>query len=248
MRTWTQEMVWLLKNDIDFDAAKSKYLYMRFPFLEYKALNAEGNSVPDTIHNVEMMTSPRLIKTHLPVELMPRQIWTKKPKIIYVSRNPYDAAISYFHHHRIWNNFQGSQELFLRAFVEDKVVYCPFWNHVKSYQRLSSYENILLITFEDMKKDLAKVMKEVGDFLDVTYSKEQEVALLEHLSFASMKNNSAVNFEADIREMQRPGDVRFMREGQVGLWKKVLSPEFTKLFEEWTSKYLSEADSQGISC
>ncbi|XP_046666511.1 sulfotransferase 1A2-like [Homalodisca vitripennis] len=32
--TWTQEMVWLLKNDIDFEKAKSKYLYTRFPFLD----------------------------------------------------------------------------------------------------------------------------------------------------------------------------------------------------------------------
>ncbi|KAG8338376.1 hypothetical protein J6590_000034 [Homalodisca vitripennis] len=78
--TWTQEMVWLLKNDIDFEKAKSKYLYTRFPFLEYKALNAEGNSVPDTIHNVEIMAYPRLIKTRLPVQLLPRQVWTKKPK------------------------------------------------------------------------------------------------------------------------------------------------------------------------
>lgn len=32
--TWTQEMVWLLCNDLDYDAARATNLIYRFPFLE----------------------------------------------------------------------------------------------------------------------------------------------------------------------------------------------------------------------
>jgi hypothetical protein len=32
--TWTQEMIWLLKNNIDFEAAQKEILLYRFPFLE----------------------------------------------------------------------------------------------------------------------------------------------------------------------------------------------------------------------
>lgn len=32
--TWTQEMIWLLTNNIDFEKANSTYLHLRFPFLE----------------------------------------------------------------------------------------------------------------------------------------------------------------------------------------------------------------------
>lgn len=33
--TWTQELVWLISNDLDFDTAKKRYLSERFSFLEY---------------------------------------------------------------------------------------------------------------------------------------------------------------------------------------------------------------------
>lgn len=32
--TWTQELIWLLENDLDFNTAVKKPLYERFPMLE----------------------------------------------------------------------------------------------------------------------------------------------------------------------------------------------------------------------
>lgn len=39
--TWSQEMVWLICNDLDFDRAKSESLRTRFPFLEYSSSEFE---------------------------------------------------------------------------------------------------------------------------------------------------------------------------------------------------------------
>lgn len=93
-----------------------------------------------------------------------------------------------------------------------------------------------------MTQDLVKVMKTVADFLGVGYSKDQEEALLDHLSFDKMKSNVSVNFEEDIRRMRRTEDVLFIREGEVGNWKKVLSPEFSRLYQEWTNRNLEGTD------
>lgn len=33
--TWTQEMIWLICNDLDYETASNKMLFERFPMLEY---------------------------------------------------------------------------------------------------------------------------------------------------------------------------------------------------------------------
>jgi len=39
--------------------------------------------IRDTVQEVEMLQSPRCIKSHLPLQLLPEQLWTVKPKSKY---------------------------------------------------------------------------------------------------------------------------------------------------------------------
>jgi hypothetical protein len=43
------------------------------------------NNIGDTVQKVEMLQSPRCIKSHLPLQLLPEQLWTVKPKAKYPS-------------------------------------------------------------------------------------------------------------------------------------------------------------------
>ena len=65
-------------NNADFDGAYRKPVYFRSPFLEFKdtILNEVGLDLANP------MTSPRVIKTHLPVHLMPKQVKEKNCKVI----------------------------------------------------------------------------------------------------------------------------------------------------------------------
>lgn len=88
-------------------------------------------------------------------------------------------------------------------------------------------------------------MRRTADFLGVSYNNKEEAALLDHLSFASMKNNKAINFEDDIRKMEQERGQEglcFMRNGEAGAWKKVLSPEQEKMYDEWTRRNLEGTD------
>jgi hypothetical protein len=97
--------------------------------------------------------SPRFIKTHLPIQLLPDQIWTVKPKIVYVKRNCKDTAVSFFHHIALLHGFVGSLEDYINAFVTDNIMYSPFHQHVVDYcLAAEKLENIYTINFEDMKK------------------------------------------------------------------------------------------------
>lgn len=81
---------------------------------------------PLTIDLAAATPRPRCIKSHLPPELLPKQIWTVKPKVVYVARNPKDAVVSYYHHHRLWNGYQGTFEHFFQAFINDRGLrFCP---------------------------------------------------------------------------------------------------------------------------
>lgn len=42
--------------------------------------------------------SPRVLNSHYPCRLSPRELITKKNKIVHVTRNPKDAYVSFYHH------------------------------------------------------------------------------------------------------------------------------------------------------
>jgi estrone sulfotransferase len=95
-------------------------------------------------------------------------------------------------------------------------------------------------------QDLPVVIKKTAQFLGKELDEEQVDLLVEHLSFASMKNNPAVNYEAAIEFNRRfnltPADGNFMRSGQVGNYKAVMSPEIIGEFDRWTQENLAGSD------
>lgn len=82
-------------------------------------------------------------------------------------------------------------------------------------------------------------MRRTASFMGLNMNEDQENKLLKHLSFESMKNNSAVNYEDDSETNK---EIKFMREGGSGYWKKVLTPEQVERFESWNKKWLEGTD------
>jgi hypothetical protein len=107
-----------------------------------------GNSV----EQVENMPSPRFIKTHLPVPLLPEQLANVKPKIVYVTRNPKDMCVSYYHYCKLIHGLHGSFDEFCDLFIQGKTPIGPIWDHILGFWEQKDEPNVLFIKYEDMKK------------------------------------------------------------------------------------------------
>lgn len=143
------------------------------------------------------LPSPRHLKSHLPAHLLPKNIWTAKPKLIYIYRDAKDVAISMYHMYRNHSRIQftGSLEDYLDAFLNDYVTFGPFYEHIRSYQQLAGLEHILLLSYEDMISNPFAAVKRISEFLNCKYNDDQLKQLNEHVSFGNMRKHINVNLE-----------------------------------------------------
>lgn len=241
--TWTQEMVWCLKNNLDFETSKEIDLDERSIFMDYIAIIDSGSSANflDTIKQAAELPSPRIIKTHLPFTLLPDQIRTrqKMPKLIHVSRNSRDVCVSHYHHWKILKGFNGSFDLWSKLFLEGYGgYYSPFWEHIASY-RFSNYNNIQFLTYEDMKMNLKKNIGSLCNFLGLPDLDEMSLSRLEdHLSFKNFKETPSLNKQKlvklcdDIGYSNKDEGAVFVRKGIVGDWVNYFSDDMAEKFVE----------------
>lgn len=140
------------------------------------------------LDELDALPSPRMIKSHLPAYLLPKQIWTVQPKLIYISRDAKDVSVSYYHMscNNIIPNI-GSINEFFDNFRNDLVIFGPYHQHLYSYQQLRHLKHLLLLTYEEMSANTFEIVKKLSNFLECSYSDEQLYQLIDYASFGKMK-------------------------------------------------------------
>lgn len=96
-----------------------------------------------------------------------------------------------------------------------------------------------------MKKDTSTVLQKVANFLlNRSLSDDKICALEKHLSFDSMKNNSSVNYDYVYKLLEAIiGEKgKFMRCGEIGSYKKDITPEMEKCFDKWIDQNIEGQD------
>ncbi|SPP75763.1 sulfotransferase 1C4 [Drosophila guanche] len=215
--TWTQELIWLLANGLDFEQAQRRPLTERFPFFEFplfmhsqvKAeLLEENHHSAGAAEFIEKISRPgyevlsevpsserRFIKTHFPFSLLPPSVLQNKCKIVYVSRNPKDVAVSYYHLNRLFRTqgYIGDFERYWRYFQRGLNPWLPYHSHVNEARNHSHLSNVLYLCYEDMLRDLSGTVQSISTFLDCVPSAEDLDKLLDHLSIRNFRENKSVN-------------------------------------------------------
>ena len=145
--TMVQELLWQMSRGCDVNSEESKKkLLARSPFLEMGALFKEcwcddstkllklPAHVKDPIAYTESLEGPRIIKTHLPVCMLPPNL-LENSKVVVIARNAKDVCVSFYHHEKVldgWNNESASFEDFVKFFMEGRPgAYGNYWAHLK---------------------------------------------------------------------------------------------------------------------
>lgn len=193
--TWIQNIVWQLKNGLDF--AKEPISLNDAQFLEWPMYGKSVDPIleerldtlfPNSLEQLNKASAPRIIKSHLPPHLLPIELWTIRPKIIYIVRNPKDVACSLYHMIRNDFNFTNlTWPGFIDRFLRGASWYMPFGAHVNSFWQFQNLEHFLFLRYEELSAHRLDGVKKIATFLECNYSDDQLNELSQYVSFDNMQ-------------------------------------------------------------
>ncbi|XP_061115081.1 cytosolic sulfotransferase 3-like [Conger conger] len=210
--TWVSHMLDLLYFGKSSPKRRvSLPIYERAPFLEFCFPN-----IPKGVELAEKMTtSPCLIRTHLPVQFVPKSFWEQKCRVVYVARNAKDNVVSYFHFDRMNSAHPepGDWPRYLQRFQEGK-------------------------SLKKRAQDIDRELDRVCSFLGVCPTEEERHQVKEGVEFDTMKKNRMANQSTvDVFDFKISP---FMRKGKVGDWKNHFTVYQNEQFDkEYKKKMMS---------
>ncbi|CAG9770766.1 unnamed protein product [Ceutorhynchus assimilis] len=192
----------------------------------------------DTLNFVANLSSPRTIKSHLTLELLPEQLMSVKPKIIYVMRDPKDVCVSLYFLHKNLFNMKIDFEHFCELFMNDALIAGPIFEHYFSFWNRRHESNILILRYEDLKANTSDAIRQIARFIGKTLTDDDVEAISKYLSFSNMQKNAACNLKVGTDVLKAEGVYTdtgnyFVRKGIVGDHKNHMTPALIEKFDKW---------------
>ncbi|XP_064425657.1 sulfotransferase 1B1-like isoform X2 [Latimeria chalumnae] len=228
--TWVTEIVDMINHRGDVEKCKRAPTHIRTPFLEFAA----PKPLPAGTEQLSQMDSPRVIKTHLPFQLVPKSFWEQDCKVIYMARNAKDNAVSYYHFGRM-NKLDpepGTWPQFLGKFIAGNVTFGSWFDHVKGWWDKKDSHRILYLFYEDLKEDLRREIHKLMAFLEKDLEEEVVDKIVHHTSFEVMKENPMANYTSMPSVFLDQKVSPFMRKGTVGDWKNYFTVAQSEMFDK----------------
>ncbi|XP_067399018.1 sulfotransferase 2B1-like isoform X3 [Emydura macquarii macquarii] len=141
---WMLEILSLIRCEGDPGWVRSVPNWERAPWVEHKVGLEAALKYPP----------PRLLCSHLPVQLFPKSLQRSEAKIIYTLRCPKDVLVSLYHFSHILRFVKdpGSLDSFLEDFLSGNVTYGSWFDHVIGWMGLKDNKNFFSITYEELQQ------------------------------------------------------------------------------------------------
>jgi hypothetical protein len=206
--TWMQHILYMLHNggnEIAGDASVRELV----PHLEEMGADF-----------VRDLPEPRLIKTHL---ARSAKLFNADARYVLVFRNPFDCAVSFYHHTRGFTQHydfaDGRFEEFLEVFNAGEVDFGDYFDHAVSWLDVAHAANVHFTTYERLHANLEQEIARLGAFLGGEAGRVAANADLRR------RITAAASFGSMARDQQRwssqrpAGMTEFVRKGIVGDWQ-----------------------------
>jgi hypothetical protein len=169
----------------------------------------------------------RLIKTHEPYRKEYR-------RAIYLVRDMRDVIFSQYSRERelgiLYDDFDG----YLTKFLQGKISGFGAWQqHIQSWLEcpLARSGDLLVMRFEDLRRDMESAITRIIDFLGVSARPEAVRAAIENNSLERMRQKEEKSVTLHHSKSGEEG--RFVRKGAVGGWREKLSDEHLRLIDTY---------------
>lgn len=239
--SWLQQIITqILSNGVE-----ERDIARKLPWIEMRLhLRAESLSA------VANMASPRVLKTHLPLDAL---VFSEKAKYLYIARDGRDVVWSLYnfrinftdeHLHRL-NTCPGRvgpplakitesslsvREYFNEWLEKDGGEWWSYWENIRTWWAYKDTPNILLLHYADLKADLVGQIHRIAAFLGQDNDDKSWSVIAEHSDFGYMKRHAddIVPLRGGFLE---GGAKTFMHKGTNGYWRDVLSADEVARYE-----------------
>lgn len=224
------------------------------PFLEIDPhWEQDTNELIQSIQENHLKLGRRIFNTHLRYDMLPQQtnhienVQGNKVKYIYLLRSPLDVCVSFYYHlsHQIEGCYEKSFDEFFHEWINGDLPFGSWMDHILSYvpHLITDYDDldinnsrdVLLITYEEMVTNLNDAIHKIVKYLELDdLIKSNDIEnIIPSFTFSSMKKQLK---QFQPKSVTWKNDFKFLRKGQVGDSKTIVTDEQLEIFNTKVSE------------